>query len=173
MANLSETLQSAVEAVTTRFGAQAGEFRGDVTLVVPAGKIVEICRVLRDEFHFETLPLETAVDYYPQVTPRFHVVYGLYTLQTHEYLFLRAPVNGDDPHIDTVESVYPGANWREREIFDLFGIRFDGHSDLRRIMMPPNWEGHPLRKDYPLGYEEVQFTFNFKDIDLRKPKGER
>lgn len=173
MTTMTESIQSAVQAVTSRFGAQAGEFRGDITLMVPAEKIVEICRVLRDEYKFDTLPLETAVDYCPQTNPRFHVVYGLYSLQTHEYLFLRAPVNDEDAHIETVESIYPGANWRERELFDLFGIRFDGHSDLRRIMMPPNWEGYPLRKDYPLGYEEVQYTFNFDDIDLRKPKGER
>ena len=72
------------------------------------------------------------------------------------------------PHLETV---YPNANWREREVWDLLGIHFEGHSDLRRLLLPPNWEGHPLRKDYPLGYEEVQFTFNFDEIDLRKPQG--
>lgn len=173
MTPISDSLHQAAEAICSRFNAQAGEFHGDITLIVPAEKITDICLILRDEFNFDTLPLETAVDYCPQVSPRFHVVYGLYSMQTKEYLFLRAPVNGDDPHLPTVEGVYPGANWREREIFDLFGIRFDGHSDLRRLLMPPNWEGYPLRKDYPLGYEEVQYTFNFDDIDLRKPKGER
>jgi NADH-quinone oxidoreductase subunit C len=77
-----------------------------------------------------------------------------------------------DAHLSTLESIYPGANWYEREVFDLFGIKFDNHSDLRRIIMPADWQGHPLRKDYPLGYEEVQFTFNFDEISLRKPKGE-
>jgi NADH-quinone oxidoreductase subunit C len=69
----------------------------------------------------------------------------------------------------TLETVYPNANWFERELWDMFGIRSLGHSDLRRIVMPHDWEGHPLRKDFPLGYEEPQFTFNFDEIDLRKP----
>lgn len=162
-----------VEAITRRFGAIASEFNGEVTLLVPAGKIVAALLALRDEFAFDMLPVETAVDYYPQTEPRFHVVYIVYSTLTHAYLNLRAPVNAEPAEIDTVETVYPSANWREREIWDLFGIRFIGHSDLRRIMMPPNWEGFPLRKDSPLGYEEVQFTFNIDEIQVKKPHGER
>jgi NADH-quinone oxidoreductase subunit C len=82
---------------------------------------------------------------------------------------LRVPLNGNAPEIPSIEAVYPNANWHEREIWDMFGIRFAGHSDLRRILMPYDWEGHPLRKDYPLGYEEVQFSFNYDEIDQRKP----
>jgi len=98
-------------------------------------------------------------------------VYIFYSTANHAYLNVRVPLDGDAPTIRTLETVYPSANWREREVWDLFGIRFEGHSDLRRLLMPPDWEGHPLRKDYPLGYEEVQFTFNFDEIDIRKPKG--
>ena len=170
---MEETLQLAVNTISERFGAVASEFRGEVTLLVPAMKIVDVCRALRDEFDFDSLPVETAVDYYPRTEARFHVVYVLYCNKTHQYLNLRAPVNADPAEIDTMESIYPSANWREREIWDLFGIRFKGHSDLRRLMMPPNWEGHPLRKDSPLGYEEVQYTFNFEEIKLQKPRGER
>jgi NADH-quinone oxidoreductase subunit C len=161
------------QTCSEKFGAKASEFRGEVTLMIAADRIVEACRLLRDDFAFDMLSVETAVDYYPQTEPRFHMVYILYSTLTHTFLNLRAPVNGEAPEIDTVETVWPSANWREREIWDLFGIRFKGHSDLRRIMMPPNWEGHPLRKDYPLGYEEVEFTFDFKEIDLQKPRGKR
>jgi NADH-quinone oxidoreductase subunit C len=162
-----------VQTCTEKFGVRASEFRGEVTLMVPAERIVEVCRTLRDDYAFDMLSVETAVDYFPQTNPRFHVVYILFSTITHTYINLRAAVGGETPEIDTVETVWPSANWREREIWDLFGIRFKGHSDLRRIMMPPNWEGHPLRKDYPLGYEEVEFTFDFEDIDLQKPRGQR
>ena len=124
------------------------------------------CQVLRDEFGFDVLADITAVDYWPEREPRFHVVYQLHSLQQATMrLGLRVPVNGNDPCVPTIEGVYPNANWFEREIWDMFGIRFEGHSDLRRILMPDDWEGHPLRKDYPLGYEEVQFSFNFETID--------
>ena len=82
---------------------------------------------------------------------------------------LRVPVNGDNPTVPTATGVFDSANWRERELLDMFGIQFEGHPDPRRILMPEDSDGHPLRKDYPLGYEEPQFTFNFEDIDLRKP----
>ena len=71
---------------------------------------------------------------------------------------MRVPLDGNAPSLPTIEGIYPNANWHEREIWDMFGIRFEGHSDLRRILMPADWAGHPLRKDYPLGYEEVQFS---------------
>ena len=170
---MNEILTPAVKAIQERFDAQVSEFRDQVTLLVPAEKVTAAATALRDEFGFDMLSAETAVDYYPQTNPRFHMVYIFYSTTTHLYLTFRAPVNGDDPKIATMETVFPNANWREREIWDLMGIRFEGHSDLRRILLPPNWVGHPLRKDHPLGYEEVQHTFNFDDIDLRKPKGVR
>jgi NADH-quinone oxidoreductase subunit C len=170
---MNELLSPAVNAIQTRFNGQVSEFRGDVSILIPAENIIAAATALRDEFGFDMLSAETAVDYCPQTTPRFHVVYIFYSTNTHLYLTFRAPVNGDDPKIATMETVFPNANWREREIWDLMGIRFEGHSDLRRLLLPPNWVGHPLRKDYPLGYEEVQHTFNFDDIDLRKPKGVR
>jgi NADH-quinone oxidoreductase subunit C len=124
---------------------------------------------LRDEHEFALLSALTAVDYWPQQEPRFHVVYQLTSLAQNLSIQLRVPVAATSPVVPTVSGVFACANWRERELWDMFGIRFDGHPDLRRILMPADWEGHPLRKDYPLGYEEPQFTFNFEEINLRKP----
>jgi NADH-quinone oxidoreductase subunit C len=112
---------------------------------------------------------QTAVDYWPELTPRFHVVYRLRSLKQNLILGFRVPLDGNFPVMPTLTGVYANANWFERELWDMFGIRFEGHPDLRRVVMPEDWEGHPLRKDYPLGYEEVQYTFNFDEIDIRKP----
>jgi hypothetical protein len=109
------------------------------------------------------------VDYYPQTSPRFYVIYQLTSLAQNLSLQLKVPVNGDNPKVPTATRVYSGAIWRERELFDMFGIEVEGHPDPRRILMPDDTEGHPLRRDFPLGYEEPQFTFNFDEIDLRKP----
>lgn len=167
---MNDLIKPAVEKLKKKFKAEVIEFRGDVTLQIPARENVAAATILKDEFGFDMLPVLTAVDYFP-ATPRFHMVYIYYSTKDKTYLTVRAAVDGDSPSIRTLETVFPNANWREREVWDLFGIRFEGHSDPRRILMPPNWEGHPLRKDYPLGYEEVQFTFNFDEIDIRKPKG--
>lgn len=170
---MNDLLSPAVSALQEQFKVQLSEFRGEVTLTFAPGQVVPAATVLRDQFGFDMLAAETAVDYHPQTTPRFHVVYIFYSTASHLYINFRTGLNADAPALPTMETVFPNANWREREIFDLMGIRFEGHSDLRRILMPPNWEGHPLRKDYPLGYEEVQYTFNFEEIDLQKPKGVR
>jgi NADH-quinone oxidoreductase subunit C len=166
---MSDSLHVATQTLTERFGAQPGEFRGELSLTIGAEHIVEASRTLRDELNFEMLSDETAVDYWPQEKPRFHVIYHFYSLKHNIRICLRIPLEGNSPSIQSIEVIYPNANWYEREIWDMFGIYFENHSDLRRILMPHDWEGHPLRKDFPLGYEEVQFTFNFKEIDSRKP----
>jgi NADH-quinone oxidoreductase subunit C len=156
-------------SIKERFGIDLNEFRDQIILTIAPEQIVEVARTLRDDFGFQMLSDETAVDYWPQEEPRFHMIYQLRDMQNNFLITLRVPLNGSVPHIETLEKVYPNANWFERELWDMFGIVFDGHSDLRRILMPYDWEGHPLRKDYPLGYEEVQFTFNVDDIQRRKP----
>jgi NADH-quinone oxidoreductase subunit C len=165
-----ETLPAVVVAIESRFGLQRADFRDEVWLIVPPGQIVEACRALRDELGFERLSALSAVDYWPEQDPRFHVVYHVHSLQHNLRLGLRVPVPAEAPSVPTIEGIYPSANWQEREVWDMFGIHFEGHSDLRRILMPADWEGHPLRKDYPLGYEEVQFTFNVEEVNKRKPR---
>ncbi len=166
---MNEHLQSIVQAFQERFGASTYEFRGEISLILRPEHIVAACQSLRDEHHFELLVEETAVDYWPEQTPRFHLVYRLRSLKHNLILGLRVPLDGNSPTAPSITSVYANANWFERELWDLFGIHFDGHPDLRRILMPYDWVGHPLRKDYPLGYEEVQFSFNFDEINVRKP----
>lgn len=123
--------------------------RGEVTLVIASGKIVEVCRFLKDELKFVRLATVTAVDWYP-LEPRFEVVYHLHSLDRNERLRLKCRVSGDSAEIDSVTPIWKGADWYEREVFDLLGINFRNHPDMTRIMMPDGWEGHPLRKDYPV-----------------------
>ena len=158
-----------VEAFKQRFACDVYEFRDEVSLTLAAEQIVAACQALRDEFDFELLVEETAVDYWPKQSPRFHIVYRLRSLKHDLIIGLRVPLDGNAPSMPTLTGLYANANWFERELWDMFGIRFEGHPDLRRVVMPYDWVGHPLRKDYPLGYEEPQFTFNIEEIDLRKP----
>jgi NADH-quinone oxidoreductase subunit C len=165
---MEKKLQPIVGKLEKEFGVAAYEYRGDVSLVIPAEKIVAACQQIQG-LGFELLSALTAVDYLPQERPRFHVIYQFTSVSGNLVLTLRVPVPGINPSLPTVSHLYRNANWRERELWDMFGIKFQGHPDLRRILMPADWEGHPLRKDYPLGYEEPQFTFNFEEINLRKP----
>jgi NADH-quinone oxidoreductase subunit C len=166
---MENQLEQIASAIQSRFDLERKEFRDEVTLMVAPEQIIEVARTLRDDYGFKMLSDETAVDYWPQEEPRFHVIYQLRSLEKLLVITLRVPLNGNAPHLETLEKVFPNANWFERELWDMFGIVIDGHSDMRRILMPHDWEGHPLRKDYPLGYEEVQFTFNYDQVQMRKP----
>jgi NADH-quinone oxidoreductase subunit C len=142
-------------------------FRGEKTIVVKKDRIVEIGRLLRDhpDTNYNYLSDVIAIDHLDHIQgdePRYEVVYNLYSMATFNRFRLKAQVSEDDPTIDTVEGVWASAGWNEREVYDLFGITFNNHSDLRRILMPDDWVGHPLRRDYPLGGEEVEFTFNVR-----------
>lgn len=165
---MDNKLQPIIDKLVNELGAIASAYRGDTSLTVPAEKIIDACQQIHN-FGFELLATLTAVDYWPQENPRFHVIYEFRSVSQNLVLALRVPVPGVNPSLPTVSHIYRNANWHEREVWDMFGIKFAGHPDLRRILMPADWEGHPLRKDYPLGYEEPQFTFNFKEINLRKP----
>jgi len=166
---MDKKLEKIVQALQEQFGSSIEEFRDEVHVFVKAEQIVDALTLLRDKYDFELLSAMTASDYYPQMSPRFHVIYQLSSLAKNVTLQLRVPVDGADPKIPTATGVYEVANWRERELMDMFGITAVGHPDPRILLLPEDWENkHPLRKDFPLGYEEVQFTFNIDDIDLRK-----
>jgi NADH-quinone oxidoreductase subunit C len=128
--------------------------------VVPSELIVDACRALRDgpATAFEMLVDVTANDLLPRM-PRWEVVYNFLSLARNERFRLKVEVeDGPDPVVPSVSSVYLSANWYEREIYDLMGIRFSAHPDLTRILLPEDWQGYPLRFDHPLGGEEVGFT---------------
>lgn len=128
---------------------EAVEFRGEVTVTVKKEEIVAICECLKKELGYNLLVDVTAVDYLGR-EPRFMVVYLLCSIVNKDRIRIKAPVAEQDASIDTVSGLWSTANWLEREVYDLMGIRFVGHPDLRRIMMTDDWVGHPLRKDYPL-----------------------
>jgi len=166
---MSEHLQNTLTSMQSRHDVQVEEFRGEFTLFIKPENIQKILLELRDQYDFNVCMDVTAVDYYPQETPRFHVIYQLYSMPNNIRLQVRTRLDGNSPKLDSVQHIYSSANWKEREVYDLFGIRFTGHPDLRRMVMPEDWVGHPLRKDYPLGYEEVQFSFNYDEIMINKP----
>lgn len=155
LAQLQERAEIAV-LLGWRRGAVAGAKldRDELTAIIARDSIREACAILRDDprLQYNFLSDITCVDWYPS-EPRFEIVYHLLSIPRKTRLRLKAKVAGDDPRIESVTSVWPAANSFEREIFDLFGVSFQGHPYLRRLLMPENWEGHPLRKDYPVeGY---------------------
>jgi NADH dehydrogenase I D subunit len=145
------------------------DFRGETTAVVRARDLVPMCQFLRDDPDqaYDLCLFISAVDQLDLGhQPRFVAVYQLFSLKHRRCLRLRVPLSGDPPAVDSVASIWPAADWHEREAFDLFGIQFRDHPELRRIMLPHDWVGHPLRKDYPIGGEPVQFTVNPDDPAL-------
>jgi len=166
---MDNKLEPIVQALQEKYSTSFVESRNEVHVFVNSDSIVAALTLLRDKYDFELLSAMTAVDYFPQLSPRFHVIYQLTSLAKNLSLQLRVPVDGAEPGIPTASGVYKVANWRERELQDMFGIRAEGHPDPRILLLPEDWKDkHPLRKDFPLGYEEVQFTFNIDDINLRK-----
>jgi NADH-quinone oxidoreductase subunit C len=156
-AALVATLQSAVP------GASIDPVESvdlQTTIYVSREHVPAIARVLRDsaDLKFSFLAELTAVDYWPR-EPRYEVVYILVSLEHRLRLRVKVRVSGTDPHLATVSDIWPAANWLEREVWDLFGIAFDGHPDPRRLLMPEDWEGFPLRKDAPVQIRRPTPTF--------------
>jgi len=147
-AAIIDSLQTAVPGATID---TAPSIDLQTTIYVSRDHIEAITRVLRDSpaLKFSLLAELTAADYWPR-EPRFEVVYILVSIEHKFRLRMKVRLDGGDAHLATVSSVWPAANWLEREVWDMFGIRFDGHPDLRRLLMYEEFEGHPLRKDYPI-----------------------
>jgi NADH-quinone oxidoreductase subunit C len=154
-ASLISTLTPLVAGASFEVGASIDM----PTIYVPGDRLVETCRALRDgaELKFEVLVEITAADYFPR-EPRFEVVYHLLSLAHRGRLRLKVRV-GHNGSVPTVQSVWLGAGWLEREVWDMFGILIDGHNDLRRLLMPEDWEGHPARKDYPVQIRKAAQTY--------------
>jgi NADH-quinone oxidoreductase subunit C len=134
--------------------------RGELTLHVKPGHIKDVCQVLRDDesLRFELCSSVSGVDYLGEPDGRrLHAVYHLTSMTYRRRIRLEAAVTVENPHVPSVTSVYPTADWQEREAYDMFGIIFDGHPNLTRILMPDDWEGYPQRKDYPLGGVPVEY----------------
>jgi NADH-quinone oxidoreductase subunit C len=149
------TLQTLVPGVSYEAGASID----CATIYVPADRLVDTCRALRDAhaLRFNVLVEVTAADYFPR-DPRFEVVYHLLSVPNRLRLRLKVRV-GMTGSVPTVQTVWRGAGWPEREVWDMFGIVFDGHGDLRRLLMPEDWEGHPQRKDYPVQIRKAAQTY--------------
>lgn len=149
---------------------QQGVAVRDHTLYVPAEMLVEICKFLRDdeELQFGMLSWMGGADYMPRV-PRYETIYSLLSLTHNQRFTLKVRVGEAQLKLPSVVSVWPTANWHERETYDFYGIEFAGHPDMTRILLPEDWVGWPLRKDSPLGYEEVAFTHNTPNRRLPSP----
>ncbi len=162
---LSQRLREAFPQALTSMS----EFRGELQVVLPREHLVAVAQFLRDTPELRYVYLENlcGVDYLGR-EPRFEVVYHLLSLSNRHRVCLKVGVPEADPTVPTLTVLWPTANWQEREAYDMFGIIFRNHPSLERILMPEDWEGHPQRKDVPLGYEEVAFTFNQDAIYAQK-----
>jgi NADH-quinone oxidoreductase subunit C len=156
---LTDEILDRLRAWDSAVVANAEVFRGELTVTVARENLRRVCDFLRTDggLLFDFLSDVTAVDHFP-IEPRFEINYHLLSIPRRRRLRLKSRVSGESPVIESVTSVWPTANWHEREVFDLFGVRFEGHPDLTRILLPEDWEGHPLRKDYPIGGEPVRFS---------------
>jgi NADH-quinone oxidoreductase subunit C len=131
----------------------AEALHGELTLEIAPEAIESVCRLLKQDFGFIRLSSITSTDWHP-MEPRFHLAYHLHSIDNNRRVRLLCKLSGDSAEIDSLTGLWGAADWYEREVFDLFGVRFRNHPNLRRIMMPEDWKGHPLRKDFPVhGYK--------------------
>ena len=158
MSSLLEFVEK-LKAENAAWVADFKDARGEVTIYVPRESIVDVCRVLKTKHGFDMLSDLCGADRGPEEDPRFEVNYHLFSTTHYNRLRLKVFLSEDEPNVGTVTTVWKTANWHERETYDLFGVIFDGHPDLRRILLPSDFDGHALRKDYPLrGYEPYSLS---------------
>jgi NADH-quinone oxidoreductase subunit C len=182
-----------VKALKDEFGAAIGNvvaFRDQLIIWVAPAQLVAICTFLRDDptFRYNYLSDVSGLDRLTMQQEsiasghdpaqmvdalRFVVNYQLLSLSNKHRVWLKVGLSSDNSSVASVTSIWPTANFHEREVYDLLGIKFEGHPDLRRILMPDDWEGHPLRKDYPEAHEEVEFSHNFERIEKSKKYAQR
>jgi NADH-quinone oxidoreductase subunit C len=152
------------------------EFRQETTIVVDAARLVDVMNYLRNTpgLVFNFLSDISSVDYYPHVPSeerpeRFGVSYHIYSMLYNKRIRIKAFAAEDNPVLPSVVNIWAAAGWLEREIADMMGVTFEGNPDQRRLLMPEDWDGHPARRDYPMGKETVQFSFNVEEILKHKP----
>ncbi len=162
-----------LERIEDRFGdaiLEAGEFRDTLAVRLQPDALVDVAVFLRDDPALQYIHLANlcGVDYLGR-EPRFEVVYHFTSLEHNHRIALKVGADEEDPRVPSLATLFPTATYQEREAYDMFGITFDGHPDLQRILMPEDWDGFPQRKTEPLFYEEVAFTFNHDEVDAQKP----
>jgi NADH-quinone oxidoreductase subunit C len=154
---MTEKPANIVEQLTGRDSSwvvTSTEAFGELTVTVPASSIVDVCKFMKADMSFDMLSDLCGADNGPEEDPRYEVNYQLFSTKHFGRMRLKVTLSEDEASVETVTGVWKTANWHERETFDMFGIVFKGHPDLRRILLPSDFDGHALRKDYPLrGYE--------------------
>ena len=168
--NADQLVVKKIETAVPEAIEEVADFREERTVFIKKDQLKNVCQLLRDDedLQYNFLSDICADDLLPEF-PRFAVNYHLYSIPMNHRLRLRVWVEDPDEGVETMTDIWPIANWLEMEVWDLMGIQFKGNKSLRRLFLPEDWQGHPLRKDYPLGYEEVQFSFNWEEINKKKP----
>ncbi len=172
--NLDDVIVKKIEEAFPGALEEVQDFRNERTLYIRKTNLKPVCQFLHDTagLQYNFLTDICADDMLPDF-PRFAVNYQLYSIPNNHRIRLRVRVEDPEDGPETVATVWAIATWLEMEVWDLMGVRFKGNTSLRRLFLPEDWQGHPLRKDYPLGYEEVQFSFNFDEINAKKPHATR
>lgn len=168
MTEIEKILISALEENFAGSIISKENFRGDFSFFIKPESILSFCKFFQenDSLNIKYLADITSVDWYeddPEELGRFEVIYNFYSLKNHNRFFLKARLPEENPEIASLTDYFASANWLEREVFDLMGIKFTGHPDLRKILTPDELEGHPLRRDFPLTWEQPVFTWNKDD----------